>query len=108
MQTKELMTSEAPSKWWAAQDARMRNMANKSRYPASIRLQVERMMLVMDMVYSCRQVYDAFGKTGISIKIDGAWCKDKPTLKSLEEAWTLQGWVKKITPQGVIYRLTNR
>ena len=106
MKTSQIRTEEAPTKWFAAMDARMRNTANKSRYPQAIQLQIDRMVMVMDMVYSAKGVYEAYGKKGVSVKVDGAVVKDKSNLRALEAEWTAKGFVKKISPQGVIYRLT--
>jgi len=106
MQTKLLNTEPAPKKWWAAQDARMRNIANKSHYSYQIQTQVERMKLALGLVYSSQGIYDAFGKTGISIKVDRPWVRNRKELTLLEAEWALKGITKKVSEQGVIYRLT--
>ena len=106
MKSQQLHTEEAPNKWWAAQDARQRNINNKSHYSASVQKQVELMKLALGEVFRGK-VYEAYGKKGVSIKVDGAYCANKTTLAWLEEAWTEQGITKKVTPQGVIYRLTT-
>lgn len=106
MKTSQIRTEEAPTKWFAAQDARMRNLANKSRFPQAIQTQITRMLMIMDMVYAAKGVYEAYGKKGVSIKVDGAVVKDRINLRELEAEWTLKGFTKKISPQGVIYRLT--
>jgi hypothetical protein len=105
MKTYNLKTEEAPNKWWAAQDARMRNIVNKSHYPEAIKIQVEKMMAVMDLVYSAKGIYDAYGKKGVSIKLDNAIVKDRKNLRELEADWEAKGFVKKVSGQGVIYRL---
>jgi len=64
MQARELNTQEAPTKWFAAMDARMRNLANKSRYPQTTQIQIDRMKMVMNMVYAAKGVYEAYGKKG--------------------------------------------
>jgi hypothetical protein len=104
MKTSILETNEAPNKWWAAQDARQRNLNNKSHYPEFIKRQIDRMILVLPEVYSARGIYDAYGKRGVSIKIDQARVRDNKTLAWLEEQWTTMGFVKKVSDQGVIYR----
>jgi len=104
MQTISLKTQEAPNKWWAARDARMRNYANSTHYTVHQRLAAERMKLVLEMVYWAKAVYIAYGKRGISLKVDGARIKDHKELSLMEAGWTRAGIVKKITPQGVIYR----
>jgi hypothetical protein len=106
MNTLEINTQEAPTKWFAAQDAQRRNTNNKSRFPQSIQNQITRMLMIMDMVYAAKGVYEAYGKKGVSVKIDGAVIKDRKNLRALEAEWTAKGFVKKISPQGVIYRLT--
>jgi len=106
MQTAFIKTDEAPTKWFAAQDAQRRNTNNKSHYPQSIQTQVTRMLTVMDMVYAAKGIYEAYGKTGVSIKVDGAIVKDRKNLRELEAEWTHKGFTKKVSPQGVIYRLT--
>ena len=58
------------------------------------------------MVYAAKGIYEAYGKKGVSIKVDGAVVKDKANLQALEAEWSAKGFTKKISPQGVIYRLT--
>jgi len=98
-------TQEAPNKWWAAQDACMRNIVNMSQYSESDKIRAERMKLALELVYSAKSVYIAFGKRGISLKVDNAEVRDRKNLKLLETDWTTAGVVKKISPQGVIYRI---
>jgi len=104
MKTQILNTDEAPNKWWAAQDARQRNLNNKSHYPYATQRQIDRMMVALGEVFTGK-IYDAYGKKGVSIKIEGI-PRNKTTLAWLEEEWTKLGFIKKISPQGVIYRLT--
>ena len=106
MNALEINTQEAPTKWFAAQDAQRRNTNNKSHYPQSVQTQITRMLTVMDMVYAAKGIYEAYGKKGVSIKVDGAIVKDCKNLRDLEAEWAVKGFVKKISPQGVIYRLT--
>ena len=106
MRTVNINTEEAPTKWFAAQDAQRRNSNNKSHYALAIQNQITRMLTVMDMVYAAKGIYEAYGKKGVSVKVDGAVIKDKTNLRALEAEWTAKGFVKKISPQGVIYRLT--
>jgi hypothetical protein len=106
MQTAFIRTEEAPAKWFAAQDAQRRNTNNKSHYPQAIQNQITRMLTVMNMVYAAKGIYEAYGKKGVSIKVDGAVVKDKTNLRELEAEWMALGFTKKISSQGVIYRLT--
>ena len=107
MQTTILESKEAPCKWWAAVDAAQRNLTNKSHYTSEVQLKVERMKLVVDMVYHADGIFECYGKKGVSVKIDNAVVKDEILLKSLEQDWEQAGFTKKITKQGVVYRLLN-
>ena len=105
MKAHQINTEEAPNKWWAARDARMRNYANSTRYTDHQKTVAERMKIVLEMVYAAKGVYIAYGKKGISLKVDGAVVRDRKELGFLEEGWTRAGMTKKVSPQGVIYRM---
>lgn len=104
MKTIAISTQEAPNKWWAARDARMRNYANASHYTEHQRLAAERMKLFLEMVYNHKGVFISYGKTGISLKVNQAEVRDQKEIDSMEHGWGIVGLTKKITPQGVIYR----
>ena len=95
---------EAPNKWWAAHDARMKNIANASKYSEKDKIRAERMKVVLEMVYKAKGVYISYGKTGISIKVDHAVVFDRKNLRLLEKDWTAAGVTKRQSEQGVIYR----
>ena len=102
-----LDTKEAPTKWWAAQDARMRNIANKSHYAESVHIRVERMILALGLCYRAEGIHEAFGKRGVSVKVDRPrFVRDRDSLALLEQDWARAGVVKKVSAQGVIYRFT--
>lgn len=107
MKTVTLNTQEAPIKWWAARDANMRNIANASLYSDSQKTRAERMKIGLGMVYSAKNIYIAYGKRGISIKIDSALVTDRKNLKLFEQDYESAGIIKKVTPQGVVYRITS-
>lgn len=100
-----LNTDEAPNKWWAARDARMRNYANKSHYDAETQLRVDRMRGALEVLYVSRGVYEAYGKKGITIKVDQGRVRDARSLADIEKDWERLGVTKKVTPQGVIYKV---
>ena len=107
MLTRDLDTQAAPTAWWAAQDARMRNIANKSHYPESVHIRVERMVLALGLCYVARGVHEAFGKRGVSVKVDRPTSvRDRDNLRLLEADWAEAGVTKKVSAQGVIYRFT--
>lgn len=105
MKTVELETTAAACGWWAARDAQMRSTVNASHYSEAVKVRAERMRLVLELLYSAKNIYIAFGRRGISIKVDGALVRDRKALRALEADWAAEGIVKKISAQGVIYRL---
>lgn len=105
MLERNLDTQEAPTKWWAAQDARMRNLANKSHYKETTHVRTERMIMALSILYNARGIHEAYGKTGVSIKVDHPTSiKDPKNLRLLEKEWADAGVIKKVSPQGIIYR----
>jgi hypothetical protein len=107
MLERNLDTKEAPTKWWAAQDARMRNLANKSHYTEQTQIRVERMIQALGLCYNARGIHEAFGKRGVSVKVDRPTSiKDRVNLRLLEQDWEAAGVSKKVSPQGVIYRFS--
>lgn len=99
-----LDTREAPVKWFAAQDARMRNSVNKTIWPDSVHQRVQRMLSVLDMLYA-GNIYEAYGRRRVSIKIDRPTVRDRRWLNLMEQEWAEQGVVKTVTPQGILYKV---
>jgi hypothetical protein len=104
MKITEKDTKSAPCAWWAAQDARMRNIANKSQWSQDVHLTVDRMMVALDFLYAGK-IYEAYNKKRVSIKIDKPVVKDRKWLKDLEADWAARGITKTVTPQGILYRV---
>jgi hypothetical protein len=104
MQTQFKNTQEAPVKWWAAQDARMRNIKNKSHWASTVQLKVEKMKMVLDCLY-IGNIYEAYGKRQVSIKIDRPRVKNRSDLSMMEAEWAQQGITKTETAQGVLYKV---
>jgi hypothetical protein len=105
MQEKFLNTEEAPNKWFAAYDARMRSLANQTSFSQAQQIQAERMYAVLDMVYAGRIFEPKYNKTMITLKIENATVKDKKNLKLLEEDWAKLGVKKRPTAQGINYNI---
>ncbi|CAB4129835.1 hypothetical protein UFOVP116_137 [uncultured Caudovirales phage] len=97
-------TPESNVKWWAAQDARMRSIANKSKWDTKTQLKVEAMKAVLGYIYSGK-IYESYNVKSVSVKIDQAIVKDKKLLRQAESNWDSEGIVKTVTPQGVLYRI---
>jgi hypothetical protein len=105
MKAQTLKTDEAPNKRFAAIDARMRSLANESLYTHKEKIVAERIKIGAEMVYNAKQVYIAYGKKGISIKLDHPVVRLKKELKLLEGDWEKLGCVKRKSTQGLIYRI---
>ena len=106
MHTVQINTEEAPNKWWAFKDASMRNAVNSTHYTSTQRTVVERMKLALELVYSAR-IYVAYGKKGVSIKLDNPRVRNRKELRLLEQDWAAKGVFKKESAQGITYRLTR-
>ncbi len=104
MKATEKDTKAAPCAWWAAQDARMRSIANKSHWGQEVQLQVERMKMALGELYAGK-IYDAYNKKRVSIKIDRPFVRDSKQLRSMEAYWAEQGVTKTVTPRGILYRV---
>jgi len=105
VQEKFINTEEAPNKWWAARDARMRSAANKTHFSSAQQIQAERMRQVLELVYAGRFFEPKYNKTCITIKIEGAQVRDKKSLALLEKDWEQKGIRKRPSPQGVNYNI---
>ena len=106
MKTAVLDTQEAPNKWWAAQDARMRNIANKSRWDAGVQRRVSAMLMALDSIYSGR-IYEAYGVRRVAIKIDSPQVRDRKWLRIMEADWAAEGITKTVTPRGILYQVAK-
>ena len=105
MNSKELDTKPASNAWWAARDARMRNIAMSSHYSEHQKLQASRMAGALDLVYTNRDIHVNYRQQFITVKVDGARVKDRRNLDLLEADWAELGIKKRVTDQGVIYRI---
>ena len=98
-------TQESPNKWWAVQDRKMRNIANKSKYSSEEQIRVERMRMALTNCYHGEFYDPSYGVKGVSIKVGKAQIVNRKDLRSLEADWTKAGITKKASAQGVIYRI---
>ena len=104
MKTVDKETRTAPCAWWAAQDARMKSIANKSKWPQAVHLQVERMKMALGELYAGK-IYEAYNAKRVSIKIDKPFVKDRQLLRDMEAYWAEQGVTKTQTSTGLLYRV---
>lgn len=107
MQATELDSKKAPLAWYAAQDAKVRSYAASTHYSNEQRLEVDRVKLMMEMMYAGR-VFVNFRKKFAVIKIEDARVREPKMLKELEAEYEERGYTKAVTAQGVIYRIPKR
>lgn len=105
MKHTDLDTKTAPNKFWAYNDARMRNIAGASHYTESQKIAAERMKLALDICYANKGIYINYRDKFISVKVAGAYVKNKFELMVLEAEYTKRGYKKAESAQGVIYRI---
>jgi hypothetical protein len=105
MIAKELDTKSAGQfAWVAARDARMRNYANSTLYTDAQKHKAERIKLILEMVYSAKQVHINYRKTFVAIKVDNGRIRDAKLLKIAENDWANEGITKRVSDQGIVYR----
>ena len=108
MQAGELDTKSAGYYAYAAAlNARMTSLVNSSHFSDAQKLQAERMRLAIDLVYASRGVHVNYRKTQITIKVDQPRVRDRAMLAMLEQDWTGAGVTKRVSDQGVNYRIAR-
>jgi hypothetical protein len=106
MHTVVLDTKESANKFWALQDRRMRNHANKTLYTQAQQIRLERIKLALEMVLRGIVYEPSFGKKSASVKVqDGALIADRKMLRLLESDWAKEGIFKKVSAQGFQYHM---
>lgn len=105
MHSRDLDTQQAPNRWWASRDARMRSIAMASTWDQSKLIQAESMKQVLPLVYACREVYVNPRQKFITIKVDHGQVRDRYNLDLLEAEWEAKGIKKCESAQGIIYRI---
>ena len=106
MLTKELDSKAAGNyAWFAARDARMNSAVNSSLYSDQQKLKAERAKLALELCYYAKEIHIEFRKTFISVKVDKAQVKDRKNLAMLEMCYTNEGIEKRVTNQGITYRI---
>jgi hypothetical protein len=108
MRTVTLDTKEAPNKFFALQDRRMRNAVNKTLYSYAQQTQLGRIKLALEQIVR-GTVYDVgYGRRSAGVKVQaGAVITNRRLLALLEADWAKQGIYKKETPQGFQYHLVR-
>ena len=106
MHTVNLDTKESNNKFFALQDRRMRNHANKTLYTTAQQIRLERIKLALEMVLRGTVYEPSFGKKSASVKVQGgALIADRKMLRLLESDWAKEGIFKKVSAQGFQYHM---
>ena len=106
MYTVSLDTKESANKFFALQDRRMRNHANKTLYTQAQLVRLERIKLALEMIVRGTVYEPSFGKKSASVKVqDGALIADRKMLTLLEADWAKEGIFKKVSAQGFQYHM---
>jgi hypothetical protein len=106
MLTRELETKESSNKFFALQDRRMRNYANKTLFTTPQQIRLDRIKLALELIVKGTVYEPAYGKKSGSVKVqDGAIITDKKMLALLEADWEKEGIYKKVSAQGFQYHV---
>lgn len=106
MRTVVLDTKESSNKFWALQDRRMRNHANKTLYTQAQQIRLERIKLALELIVNGTVYETSFGKRSASVKVqEGARVTDNKMLALLEADWEKEGIYKKVSAQGFQYHM---
>ena len=90
----------------AARNARMTSTINASHFSEAQKIQAERMRLALEMVYA-GTVHVNFRKKQITLKVDRPTVRDRKELALLEQDWAARGVTKRISEQGVNYKIAK-
>jgi hypothetical protein len=90
----------------AARNARMTSAINASHFSEAQKIQAERMRLALEMVYS-GTVHVNFRKKQITLKVDRPMVRDRRELALLEQDWEARGVIKRVSEQGINYKIAK-
>jgi hypothetical protein len=108
MQEKDINTPKAYNPWYAIQDAKRRSIANQSHFSQAKQVAADRMAMVLPMVYKNSGVYINYRAKFIAVKVSEATVKNSKDLVKLEADWTKLGYTKRVSAQGIIYRIPKK
>ena len=91
--------------WFAARDASMRSAINASRFNDKQKLRAQQIKLALDLLYSHDDLTIDYTKRHIRVKVHNANIKNRSLLRERESEWAIEGVIKVLTNQGIIYRV---
>ena len=89
----------------AVRDARIRSYANSTLYTDTQKVRAERMKGALELCYMHSGIHINYRQRFVAIKVDGAEIKRRQELRLLEQDWANEGITKRVSAQGVIYRI---
>jgi hypothetical protein len=102
MKVRQLNTTAAPVKWWAAMDAQRRNDENRLLYTPNQQSRAETLRDCAEVAFN-KKCYVSYGKRRIvSIKVNGA-SRGNSSFEQLVSQYPNSE--KVVTPQGITYRV---
>lgn len=109
MQERDLETKSAGYyAYAAARDAAQRSYAASTLYSDREKVAAERMKLALELMYSAKDFHINFRNKFIAIKIDSPTIRDRKNLRTLEKDWEKEGVQKRVSAQGIIYRIPKK
>jgi hypothetical protein len=108
MKADTLDNQRAPNAWYAVQDARMQNLAYQSTYSQAQQIAADRMAMVMPMLYNAKGIHINYRKKFIAIKLEEPVVKNRRDLKLIESDYEKAGIIKKVSEQGIVYRIPRK
>jgi hypothetical protein len=94
--------------FFAKRDAAFKHAMNASRWDDKTKLKADRVMQVLELLYSYQEVKLTNCKRHIRVKVFNPHPRDKASkakLREYETYWAESGIVRVKTPQGIIYRV---
>ena len=89
----------------AARDAAQRSYIASTHYSDKQKVAAERMKLALELVYFARAFHLNYRDRFIAIKLDRPTVRDRRNLAVMEADWAAAGIVKRVSAQGIIYRI---
>ena len=91
--------------WFAERDARLRSVVNSTTFTDTQKIKAERVKLALELVYRAEKVYIEYRKKFISVKLNKPQVADRKGLVLLDMCYKNEGLEKRITSQGITYRI---
>jgi hypothetical protein len=102
---REIGNVASTNKWWSSRDASMSSYRASTFYSDAQKLAAERLRLGLNLVYASRAIHVNYRQKFITIKVEHPVVRDRRALALLEQDYERLGYKKRVSAQGVIYRI---